>query len=271
VLLTVALLAVSAALIFVTPRLLRVRPWAVRHPRLSLFLWFALFCAGCLSAVGSVVSAVVGGLEVGHATDAVTAVVLTVTAWLGLGAVGCTLALLINSGEPIMDAARVQRRDVVPHGSHLDERPSLTLARIPSDDVVACSLPGREPTIIIPTRLESELTPAQLQAVIAHEFAHLEGRHHLLKRIAAVNAACLPRRLRVGREFLRAVTLLLELAADDAAARQAGAVHLANALARIGELVGDPTMVMRAERLTTRSWPTARRCEVPSAIRIRTL
>src|SRR5699024_126739 len=143
-------------------------------------------------------------------------------------------------------------------------RRALTLAHITSDDVVACSLPGREPAIIIPSRLESVLSRAELQAVIAHEYAHLRGRHHLLRRIAQINAACLPRRLRAGREFDRATTLLLELIADDAAARQAGAVHLANALAKIGDVASDPSLSVRAERLAVFTWTAARRCRVPA-------
>lgn len=261
-------IAIALILLVVTPVALRAGPWAVHHPRTTLVLWFSLFSLGCVSVIGSIVTAVIGGLMAADAPDGATAIALTATSWLGLGAIGAAVGFIVTTSEPIVHDFRVSFQDVVPAHASIEERRALTLARITSDDVIACSLPGRDPAIIIPSRLEESLTRPQLQAVVAHEYAHLRSRHHLLQRVAVLNAACLPQRLRAGREFQRATTLLLELAADDAAAKQAGPVHLANALAVIGDLTGDPGLHLRAERLTTRRWPPARARRVPVAIRI---
>ncbi|WP_166979629.1 M56 family metallopeptidase [Paramicrobacterium fandaimingii] len=267
-LLSAALLAAALVLIVVTPTVLKAGPWAVHHPRTALLMWFSACALGCASALASIGAAVVGGLMAGDASDGATAIALTVASWLGLGIVGAASALIVTTTEPIVHESRVRLRDVVPASGSVDERRDLTLAHIASNDVVACSLPGRDPAIIIPSRLETALTRPQLQAVLAHEYAHLRGRHHLLKSVVRINAACLPPRLRAGRDFERATTLLLELIADDSAAKQAGPVHLANALAAIGDLSGDAGLHLRAERLTTRRWPRARSRRVPVAIRL---
>ncbi|QPZ37970.1 M56 family metallopeptidase [Paramicrobacterium chengjingii] len=267
-LLSAALVATAFVLIVVTPTVLKAGPWAVRHPRTALLMWFSACALGCACVVASIVAAVIGGLMAGDAPDGATAIALTVGSWLGLGIVGAAIALIVTTTEPIVHASRVSLSDVVPAHGSVDERRALTLARITSNDVVACSLPGRDPAIIIPSRLEAALTRPQLQAVIAHEYAHLRGRHHLLKAVASINTACLPPRLRAGRELKRATTLLLELIADDAAAKQAGPVHLANALAAIGDLTGDAGLHLRAERLAIRRWPRSRSRRVPVAIKI---
>src|SRR5260370_1182733 len=45
---------------------------------------------------------------------------------------------------------------------------------------VAYCVPGRRPTIVVTSAALAVLDPAQLPAVLAHERAHLAGRHHLL-------------------------------------------------------------------------------------------
>jgi Zn-dependent protease with chaperone function len=115
--------------------------------------------------------------------------------------------------------------------------------------------------------MEETLTVSQLQAVLAHEYAHLRQWHGWAVRIAQINALCLPRVL-PGRALQRATVLLIELAADDAAARQAGAAHLANALTVLANTTGDESMHLRAVRLTARRWPSAGRRRLPQAIRI---
>jgi Zn-dependent protease with chaperone function len=82
-------------------------------------------------------------------------------------------------------------------------------------------VPGRPPTIVLTTGALAVLDAAQLAAVLAHERAHLAGRHHLLlavtRSLAAV-APFVPLFTRGAAEVAR----LAEMRADDAAARRAG-------------------------------------------------
>lgn len=56
----------------------------------------------------------------------------------------------------------------------------------------AYCLPGRPPTIVLTTGALAVLDPEQLTAVLAHERAHLAGRHHLLLAVTRSLAAVAP-------------------------------------------------------------------------------
>jgi hypothetical protein len=78
-------------------------------------------------------------------------------------------------------------------------------------------LPGRD-RVVVTTGALDRLDQAQLQAVLAHERAHLSGRHHLVIMLARVLPAAFP-----GIPFLAVAAeqtgTLAEMAADDTAAR----------------------------------------------------
>lgn len=194
------------------------------------------------------------------------AVLLTGGGWLGLGVLGAMIAFVSTSAtastgvEPTGDAGVALSRS-------REERKGFTLVRFRSDRLIACAVPGQRPEILVSSGIEDALSEPQLQAVLAHEYAHLRQRHGWALRIAQINALSLPR-TRPGRALHRATVLLIELAADDTAARQAGAAHLANALTILANTTGDESMHLRAVRLTSRRWPSARHRRLPQAIRI---
>jgi Zn-dependent protease with chaperone function len=86
--------------------------------------------------------------------------------------------------------------------------------------VVYC-VPGRPPTIVVTTGALAVLEPGQLTAVLAHERAHLAGRHHLLLAVTRSLAAVAPFVPLFARGAVE-VARLAEMRADDAAARRGG-------------------------------------------------
>jgi Zn-dependent protease with chaperone function len=82
-------------------------------------------------------------------------------------------------------------------------------------------VPGRPPTIVLTTGALAVLDPDQLAAVLAHERAHLAGRHHLLLAVTRSLAAVAPA-VPLFARGTGAVARLAEMRADDAAARSAG-------------------------------------------------
>ena len=94
---------------------------------------------------------------------------------------------------------------------------------------VAYCLWGRPATIVLSSGALEVLDPAQLEAVLAHERAHLAGRHHLLIALTRGLAAAFPGVPLFGRG-LDHVGRLSEMCADDAAARRSGRPALAGAL-----------------------------------------
>jgi Zn-dependent protease with chaperone function len=97
---------------------------------------------------------------------------------------------------------------------------------------LAFSLPGRPGYVVATDGLRRHLTEIQERAVLEHERAHLRGRHHLLLSFLDVLAAGLGL-LPLLRAAPGAVRELIELAADDAAARRFGADVLYAALCRV--------------------------------------
>ncbi|WP_169989084.1 M56 family metallopeptidase [Microbispora sp. H10836] len=93
-------------------------------------------------------------------------------------------------------------------------------------------LPARERPIVVTTGALERLEPAEVEAVLAHERAHLRQRHHLILVLADALSSAIPW---LGTLRLAHTTLpgLLELAADDHAARRHGRAPLIGALQKM--------------------------------------
>lgn len=258
----------GGALLLVAPLALRTRPWQVLFPRLAMALWWGSVLLGCASVVAAV--AMCAGMSVAEPAPASGwgVVALTSVPWLVLGAVGFAIGLASGKAPPPLsgdeDAVRTTGSAVVSR----EDRGSFTLVRVASADPFAYAVPGPAPEILISAALEGALSQAQLRAVVAHEYAHLRHHHNWFIRSAQINAACIPRILPAGPRLQEATTLLVELVADDIAAKQAGAAHLANALHRLSRLTGDASLDLRAERMTLRTWPMGARRRLPAPVRI---
>ena len=100
-------------------------------------------------------------------------------------------------------------------------------------------MPGRPATIVLTSGALAVLDPDQLAAVLAHERAHLAGRHHLLTGLTRGLAAMLPGRAAVHPRAAE-VARLAEMRADDAAARRSGRPHADRRAAGDGHRRGRP-------------------------------
>ncbi|HVN13640.1 MAG TPA: M56 family metallopeptidase [Kineosporiaceae bacterium] len=216
----------AAATVLGAPLLLTARPWQTRRPGTALGLW-------CLAVVCGCVAAAVGlGVAVTYAvapTDAATrspqlpgSTALTIIAWSGLTVVGGLLALVMAKAEGLLQERRrlVALCETLTSAGIYENAWSGPVAVdfVVSHVPLALSVPGRPGRVVLTSGLEDVLTPGQVQAVIAHERAHLVQRHAWIVRLADLNATCLPW-LYGARRFQGAVRLLVELVADDSAAR----------------------------------------------------
>jgi Zn-dependent protease with chaperone function len=233
------LLLAAAAPAAVAPWLSRAA-WPGRAPRAGIAAWLAcslsavvfLALAGlvlavpcaqlstdpallrtCLSLLRAQYSTP-GGAAAGAAGGLLTAAVLGRVAWY------CGAAAV---------AARRRR------ASHDDvlaviarPGPAADVQVIDGDRPAVYCLPGRG-RIVLTTGALACLDGGQLGAVLAHERAHLSGRHHLVLALATAL-----RRAFGGAGFFalaaRQVAYLVEVAADDAAARRAPRLTVASAL-----------------------------------------
>lgn len=260
-LLTAVLGAIALLILIASPAVLALRPWQLRHPRTALTIWYASVAAGTLFALGAVACTVICACTAsGHATAREHAAI-HLAAWLLLGAVGAIVGFVITTATS--RSSQGFRRDLA---LSREEGEEFTLVRFEDKVPHAYSVPSSPPEIFFSTALRDSLSRAEFTAVIAHEYAHLWQRHDIAVRIAELNAVCLPF-LPAGRGLRRATRLLIELAADDAAARQVGPAHVASALTRLAEHTGEIAMAIRAERLRDKKWPIARRRRLPRALR----
>lgn len=128
---------------------------------------------------------------------------------------------------------------------------------IEAAEPAAYCVAGRPPAIVVTTAALAALDRTQLAAVVAHERAHLDGHHAYV--IAAVRglAAALPG-IALFSNAATQICSLLEMCADDAAARRhghqpllAGLLTLSGAIAPAHGLAAAGVAVLaRAERLT---------------------
>src|SRR5579859_2527025 len=107
--------------------------------------------------------------------------------------------------------------------------PALGAVLVEHSQPAAYCVAGRQPTVILTTAAVQALDPGQLDAVLAHERAHLAGRHHRLLAVARIGRQVLPF-LPLMRDTEQHVARLVELHADDAATRACDPRSLATAL-----------------------------------------
>jgi hypothetical protein len=238
----VVLVAYAAGLGFLGPAMLARARWTARAPLLAIVTYLAagwsviaaLGLAGLTLAVHA--TALGGGLSdlIGACVHRLQATYGTpggaTVAGLGLTLAGAVLArTVLTATGHFRDA----RRQALQHAqtARLVGRPEPALGAVlveHAQPAVYC-VAGRQPTVILTTGAVQALDPSQLDAVLAHERAHLTGRHHRLLAMARIGREVLPF-LPLMRDAEEQVARLVELHADDAATRARDPQLLATAL-----------------------------------------
>ena len=135
--------------------------------------------------------------------------------------------------------------------------PLLRGTHVVDHDVpVAYCLPGLRPRVVLSRGVLAALDEREVRAVLEHELAHVAARHDLVVLPFVALGATFPR-LRTVRSAREQVALLVEVLADDRAARRHGGRVLVQALAKVGAGpvpagalgVGGSSVLVRAERL----------------------
>ena len=231
-------------------RLLGRARWALRAPLLGIIIYLAaawsvvaaLGLAGLTLAVHA--TALGGGLShligacVLRLRDAYATPGGATVAGLGLTLAG---ALLARTALTALTHLRAVRRQAVQHAqtARLIGRPDAALGAVLVDheQPAAYCVAGPHPTVILTTAALQTLDPDQVDAVLAHERAHLASHHHRLLAIARIGRQILPF-LPLMREADTQITRLVEMHADDAATATRGTRPLATALVVLAAAAG---------------------------------
>lgn len=240
----VCLAGYAVALAVAAPWLLARVAGAGYAPRLGITAWLLAVASVAGSLLGAAVVLVWDGGAVGVTVGAAGLVVAVARfGW----AVGVTWR--------VTHARRVAHREMLALVGRLDQGLGATLVDA-AEPLVYC-LPAPAPTVVVTTGARRVLSRAQLRAALSHEWAHLAGRHHLLLVLGyALGRAApwLPLFTRTGP----AVAALLEMRADDVAARRHGRRTVAAAIAALGRRaapvgalgVAGPSALSRGLRLS---------------------
>ena len=243
-------LAVLAVLLsWAAPSALARAHWVEHAPRAAVVLWQALALAAVLAAVGAALAAPEEALRawagevefgaglllaVGLAALLAGVIVLRlvwVSVWLGLRtrrrrARHAQLLHLLDTADP------------------QDRRMHVLAGPVP----MAYCIPGRTHKVVLTDAALEVLDADEVDAVIEHERAHLRARHDLVLEAFTALHAAFPRFVR-SRVALDAVHQLLELLADDGAARHVGSRRLGSALGKLGGTAHSGPVQARRARL----------------------
>ncbi|RFA15628.1 hypothetical protein B7R22_05930 [Subtercola boreus] len=242
---SLTLAALAVVLAWPVPVLLARAHWPTRSPGVALLLWQAIALAGGLSMIGSLVtfglipfsSGLLSGLA--DLPPLVFAGALPAGAGLihlfALSSAALLLAhLLLNLAVTVTRTERQRRR----HRSLVDLLSTPLLGQpgtliLDSPAPVAYCLPGARTVTVLSEGLVSLLDSDQLEAVIAHERAHLRQQHHILLVAFESWRSALPW-FPIATRAQVAVSLLVEMLADDQSRRLTDNTTLAEAIALVG-------------------------------------
>lgn len=264
-----ALVVLALVVAVLAPRLLGRASWPRRSPRLGILAWqssvFTVLAAGVLLILTALMPVDRVSFDVGHVLHACPDV-LSGRYSPSHGSGVHLLALVVASGTLLalsralvlsglsVHRGRVRQRDLL--DLLVRNRDSLHGAHILDHDVpLAYCVPGARGRVVVTTAAVAALDDRQMTAVLAHEHAHLDGRHDLVLFGADVAVAAFPWS-RFFRRARRELSLLVEMLADDEAARRSDPAVLATALVDLGQtpapsgaLGANGDTVERVERL----------------------
>lgn len=198
------------------PGLLARAGWLRRTPAATMLLWQGVALAAVLSALGAGLSL---ATSQGWSTPAALALVVTAV-------VAVRLAL---AGHRVGTSLRALRRH---HREQLDlvTRRRGRLAVLETEQPLAYCVPSlRSSRVVVSQGALDRLAADELDAVLAHEGAHLRARHDLVLEAFSVLHRAFPRWVS-SASALREVRMLVEVLADRSAARDTDAQALGRAL-----------------------------------------
>ena len=237
--LAIALAALAAVLATAAPGALRHSRWMARSPRAGVTAWVLTVAAMSASVVGAGVAATtpllqhLGGMrEFVHRCPLFAQALRAHLPYVLFAAGGLLLVVAVIAVSlrailrQIALAREVGARQAVAVAASGTAREGFSV--LPAAEPAAWSVAAGGGRVVLTDSAVARLDDAQLQAVLAHERAHLRGRHHLIGTLMAAAAVALPCALT--RAAASQATALLEMRADDVAARWHGADVVASAL-----------------------------------------
>ncbi|GAA2835754.1 M56 family metallopeptidase [Kitasatospora paracochleata] len=247
-----SLLLLGLLLATVVPARLARATWVEREPVLALCAWqclvvAVLLCCGLSLLLASaaalpglrslVFAGAPAGVEAAYGLTGAEGWGRLSAAVLAAGGVwtAVSLAREVRAARALRERRHAQltlRAPELPAGLSAASPARERLVVLENVRPQAWSLPGPDARLVVTTGALQQLSDRELAAVLSHERGHVRARHHWLAQWAQALAAGFPG-VGVFSAFRDQVGELVELAADDRAARRHGRVTTALALAEL--------------------------------------
>ncbi|NUW39525.1 M56 family metallopeptidase [Nonomuraea rhodomycinica] len=241
------LLTYAVVLGAVAPAMLQRASWVERAPRLAMAAWRSLTVAvpgaALLAGLTMVVPASPLGAPLARALDACVMMmqdsyatpqrVLIIMVALLLS-VAIITRVAYGVGVELGRAWWERRRHMAVLRMVARRDVRLDVLVVHHRAAIAYCLPGRGGSIVLSSSALSALGDRRLAAVLAHERAHLRGRHHLLTATARGLRRAFPL-ITLFATAEREIDRLAELAADDAAVHASDRLTVADALLTLAD------------------------------------
>ena len=228
-------------------RLLRGAAWTRRSPALAIMIWQAL-------TISIVMAAFLAGLALAFPSTPASASVAGFIEACGsalrqqyqtpggqaLGGVGGLVAFAVAMRTIFCVAAgfrEVRSRRATQHLNLTvasQPHPQWPISVVEHDTAAAYCVPGRRARIVFTSAAMAQLEDGEVDAVIAHEHAHLHGHHDLVLSMFGALRRAFPR-VAAMSIAVDEVAQLVEMRADDVALRGTGRFSLAKALVGLSE------------------------------------
>ncbi|MFD6354609.1 M56 family metallopeptidase [Nocardia tengchongensis] len=259
----VCLLLYGFAVTVLAPRVLRRISASGAAPRLAVAAWLAVMASTVLAWTVTVAIIVIDigthkitllptrfldscllhlhDAAVGHYGRHLQTGLLILSGFATLAGLVVALRLcttLLRARRTTIEHARMARLA----GRH---HPDLDAVVLDVDHPAAYCVAGKPHTIVVSRGVLTALDDRHLDAVLSHERAHLTGHHHLLLTLTRGLATVLPR-IELFTSGAAEIARLLEMLADDAAARIHGRETVLQALLTLSELPEPPDTTQAA-------------------------
>jgi Zn-dependent protease with chaperone function len=199
--------------------------------------WPSLTRALCRSVAGNACTPVVYRSALYELGVAAVALAVTVAAALALWRYGRRVQRAGRRSREHAEVARIAGRALAGTGAVVLDDPRPAAYCVPGRPL------ARTGPIVLTSGALAVLDTAQLAAVLAHERAHLAGRHHAIVTATRGLTAAFPA-VPLFTRGAAEVARLTEMSADDAAARRAGRGPLAAALLAMATGTAVPTTAL---------------------------
>ena len=230
----VELFAVYAAISLIVPRILANPELVSKCPGFVLRAWFICLGVAALSLLAALVG-LVGRALAQHVVEdnsarIVVPILENIFGWIALGVLG----ILVFRFGAALGELRSSRRALSEQFTLLISQGQITelsghrVMIFDSAQSVLMAVPSAQ-CIMVSSHIVTTLSPELLRAALAHEQAHLDQRHGVI-RAAGILAMAVAPGFSASERMAQATRITTELLADDSASRQCSPHAVAQAL-----------------------------------------